>query len=138
MKNPKTRKKPDTKPQAKSDLNFVARVTKTASGNLYWNNANETAAADAMAMTAVQSASEKKQRKVVEAFQHARQRRNVKDEFSHFCSETSFTALVRIYNASSWARRIGWIVVFVVMLGWLTYQVRLWRRRGLLWWWWWL
>ena len=116
------------KPSAKTDLNFIEKVTKSSSGNLYWDSGATASASakakakEAMAMSSL-SSTVKKKRKVVEAFQEARRRRNVKDEFSHFCTETSFTALVRIYNASSWARRIGWILVFLVMFGWLTYQV---------------
>ena len=120
MDKPVSRSK-TTKPPTKTDLNFISKVTKASSGNLYWDNTRKTATDGDMAMSTL-SPKEKKM-KVVDAFQRARHRRNVKDEFSHFCSETSFTALVRIYNASSWARRIGWIVVFVVMLSWLTYQV---------------
>nr|KAG5705928.1 hypothetical protein BaRGS_010818 [Batillaria attramentaria] len=49
----------------------------------------------------------------------------MKEEFSHFCTETSFTAITRIYNASSIRRRIGWTVLLLGMLAWLSIQVKM-------------
>ncbi|KAK7496040.1 hypothetical protein BaRGS_00012741 [Batillaria attramentaria] len=65
---------------------------------------------------------DKVERKVVNAFQEAKRRRRMKEEFSHFCTETSFTAITRIYNASSIRRRIGWTVLLLGMLAWLSIQ----------------
>ncbi|XP_067664680.1 amiloride-sensitive sodium channel subunit gamma-like [Haliotis asinina] len=47
---------------------------------------------------------------------------NVKEQFNKFFQETSFTALVRIYNATSIVKRLAWLVVFLGMLAWLSVQ----------------
>ncbi|XP_071102852.1 epithelial sodium channel subunit gamma-like [Haliotis cracherodii] len=47
---------------------------------------------------------------------------NVKEQFKKFFQETSFTALVRIYNATSLVKRLAWLVVFLGMLVWLSVQ----------------
>ncbi|XP_046554137.1 acid-sensing ion channel 2-like [Haliotis rubra] len=47
---------------------------------------------------------------------------NVKEQFNKFFQETSFTALVRIYNATSIVKRLAWLVVFLAMLAWLSVQ----------------
>lgn len=63
--------------------------------------------------------------RAVRAFQseHEKRTKRVKDEVSSFCTQTSFTAITNIYNASSLPRRIGWTLLFFAMLAWLCVQV---------------
>ncbi|GFO34209.1 amiloride-sensitive sodium channel subunit gamma [Plakobranchus ocellatus] len=49
-------------------------------------------------------------------------RKDIKEEISSFFSETSFTALTRIYKAQSIFRRLAWTVVVVAMMSWLGVQ----------------
>jgi hypothetical protein len=59
----------------------------------------------------------------VNALKEAGRRNRMKDDISRFCSETSFTAVVRIYHASSWMTRVGWLIVVLGMLVYMFVQV---------------
>lgn len=61
--------------------------------------------------------------KVLRALQMADRKQRMKDEFSTFCTDTSFTAIVRIYNATSSRIRLFWSVLFLIMFVWMTVQV---------------
>ncbi|XP_041368150.1 degenerin-like protein asic-1 [Gigantopelta aegis] len=47
---------------------------------------------------------------------------SLSEKVAVFFNETSFTPLVRIYNASNWFKRICWLVVVLGMLSWLSVQ----------------
>ncbi|KAK3768071.1 hypothetical protein RRG08_045889 [Elysia crispata] len=57
--------------------------------------------------------------KVIDAFQ---EKKNIKQEISNFFTETSFTALTRIYKAESFFRRLAWTIVVLAMMSWLGVQ----------------
>lgn len=44
-------------------------------------------------------------------------------EIKKFCKETSFTAVTRIHGAKSIFKRFIWIIVFLSMLAWVTFQI---------------
>ncbi|KAL8568700.1 hypothetical protein ACOMHN_058429 [Nucella lapillus] len=93
----------------------------TVPDTLYW----DTTAPDPPGLTKEALALSPTEKRALDAFQDAGQRRRrerVREELGHFCTETSFTPLVRIYNASSWLRRLGWLLVVFSMFSWLTVQ----------------
>ncbi|XP_076465407.1 epithelial sodium channel subunit gamma-like [Babylonia areolata] len=105
----------------KTDLEFLQKVTAPTSGALVWDQSDK--ASETMGLKTVSSSNEKA-RRALQAFREAQSRRHsrVKQEFSQFCTETSFTPLVLIYKSSSWLRRIGWILLFLTMIAWLSVQ----------------
>lgn len=60
-----------------------------------------------------------KKLEVVNAFQ---ERKKFQEEISNFFSETSFTALTRIYKAESIFHRLAWTIVVLAMMAWLAVQ----------------
>ena len=47
---------------------------------------------------------------------------SLREKVAVFFNETSFTPLVRIYNATNWFKRICWLLVVLGMLSWLSVQ----------------
>ncbi|XP_076443977.1 epithelial sodium channel subunit gamma-like [Babylonia areolata] len=105
---------------------MTSRDNTTSGSSSFWNKTTTTATTDAAAcehgLTKSSSLSWTEQKPLQVFEDSGGRRRGAREELWHFCSETSFTALVRIYKASSWARRLGWLVVVLSMLCWLMVQ----------------
>ena len=52
----------------------------------------------------------------------AKEQKNIREEFSEFVQETSFTAILRIYKAQSYITRVTWIVLTLAMVTWMIVQ----------------
>ncbi|KAK0046492.1 amiloride-sensitive sodium channel subunit beta [Biomphalaria pfeifferi] len=58
----------------------------------------------------------------LQAIQAFTEKSRVRDEFSMFVSETSFTPLIVIYNSTSILKRLIWILVVLACSGWTAVQ----------------
>ncbi|XP_050401796.1 degenerin-like protein asic-1 [Patella vulgata] len=53
---------------------------------------------------------------------HGPENVRLREQLGSFCKDTSFTAIVNIYRATSVFKRLAWFLTFLFCLGWLTFQ----------------